>query len=48
MTFTRDAAKFGNLASFVGKKVAITGKIKTYGDKPEIVLSSADHLKLAK
>ena len=46
--FARDAAKFANLASFVGKRIAITGKIKTYGDKPEIVLSSADHLKLAK
>jgi predicted extracellular nuclease len=46
--FTRDAAKFSNLAFFVGKKIAITGRIKTYGDKPEIVLSTADHLKLVK
>lgn len=46
--FARDAGKFRNLASFVGKKIAITGKVKAYGDKPEIVLGTPDHLKLAK
>lgn len=38
--------QFGDLKSLQGKSVEIKGTIKKYHDKPEIVLDSADQLKV--
>jgi DNA/RNA endonuclease YhcR with UshA esterase domain len=43
--FSQDTSKFPNAAALKGKTVDITGPIKLYKDKPEIVLKSADQLK---
>lgn len=44
--FQNDFAKFGNVESFNGKTVRVTGAIKLYRGKPEIVLSDPSQLKL--
>src|ERR1700722_1242637 len=36
--FAHDSKPFGHLADLNGKNVAATGKIKSYRDKPEMVL----------
>jgi hypothetical protein len=44
--FAKDAGKFPNLMPLKGKKVGISGKIEMYRDKPEIVLHTADQVKM--
>jgi len=43
--FSKDTSKFTNVTALKGKTVDITGPIKLYKDKPEIILQSADQLK---
>jgi DNA/RNA endonuclease YhcR with UshA esterase domain len=43
--FSADTSKFANVTALKGKTVDITGPIKLYKDKPEIILKSADQLK---
>jgi DNA/RNA endonuclease YhcR with UshA esterase domain len=43
--FTQDASKFTNVTALKGKTVDITGSVKLYKDKPEIILKNADQLK---
>jgi len=44
--FQNDFAKFANVESFNGKAVQVTGAIKLYRGKPEIVLSDPSQIKL--
>jgi hypothetical protein len=46
VVFAKDAGKFPNLMPLKGKKVGITGKIEMYRSKPEIVLHTADQVKM--
>jgi hypothetical protein len=41
-----DAAQFNSVSGYNGKRVAVTGKITLYRGKPEMVLISADQLKV--
>ena len=41
-----DAAQFKSVSNYNGKRVAVTGKITLYRGKPEMVLTSADQLKV--
>jgi DNA/RNA endonuclease YhcR with UshA esterase domain len=43
--FSSDTSKFPNVSALKGKTVDITGPVKLYKDKPEIILKSADQLK---
>ena len=43
---SRDAEKIGDAKKFEGKTVAITGKIETYNDKAQIVISAPDQIKV--
>jgi DNA/RNA endonuclease YhcR with UshA esterase domain len=43
--FSSDASKFTNVTALKGKTVDITGPVKLYKEKPEIILKSADQLK---
>ena len=43
--FSDDAGKFPNVTSLNGKKVDVTGAIRLYRGKPEIILKSADQIK---
>jgi DNA/RNA endonuclease YhcR with UshA esterase domain len=43
--FSKDTSKFTNVTALKGKTVDITGPVKLYKDKPEIILNSADQLK---
>ena len=45
--FSSDASKFPNISALSGKKADITGPIKLYRGKPEIILNSADQVKPA-
>jgi DNA/RNA endonuclease YhcR with UshA esterase domain len=40
------AAKVGDVSGLTGKKVGITGMIRTYKSKPEIIVKSADQIKV--
>jgi DNA/RNA endonuclease YhcR with UshA esterase domain len=44
--FADDAAKFPDASSLEGKTVTITGTVQMYQGKPEIVLKSANQLKM--
>jgi DNA/RNA endonuclease YhcR with UshA esterase domain len=46
--FTKDTNQFGdlNFTNLMGKSVGITGFIKQYQNKPEIVVSNASQLKV--
>jgi hypothetical protein len=46
VVFAADAGKFPNLMPLKGKKVGITGKIELFHNKPEIVLHTADQVKM--
>jgi DNA/RNA endonuclease YhcR with UshA esterase domain len=48
VVFATDADKFGMLQALIGKRVGITGQIKMYHDKPEIVLTAPDQIKQVK
>jgi DNA/RNA endonuclease YhcR with UshA esterase domain len=43
--FSADASKFPNVAALSGKTVDITGAVRLYQGKPEIILNAADQLK---
>lgn len=44
--FSTNMNAFTNLSELKGKNVAITGKIKEYHDKPEIILTNVSQLKV--
>lgn len=44
--FAADTATFTNIDSYQGKEVEVTGTVKEYMDKPEIIMKDADQLKL--
>ena len=46
--FDKNFDKFADIESFKGKKVTITGTVKLYKEKPEIVLYEIAQLKLKK
>jgi len=43
--FSKDASKFTNVGALKGKTVDVTGPVRLYKDKPEIILNNADQLK---
>jgi DNA/RNA endonuclease YhcR with UshA esterase domain len=42
--FAKDASKFTNVSALKGKTVDITGKIRLYRGKPEIILNAASQI----
>jgi len=46
--FKSDADKFPNIKSLEGKTIIITGQIKLYRNKPEIILNSPNQIKVVK
>jgi hypothetical protein len=44
--FKSDADKFPNIKSLEGKTIIVTGQIKLYRNKPEIILNSPNQIKL--
>ena len=46
VVFQNDFAKFPNIEAFNGKTVQVTGAVKLYRGKPEIVLNNSNQLKL--
>ncbi len=46
--FKSDADKFPNIKSLEGKTIIITGQIKLYRNKPEIILKSQNQIKIIK
>jgi len=47
VVFSSSAAQFGDLATYQGKRVQITGQIQLYKGKPEIILETPSQLRLA-
>jgi hypothetical protein len=47
VVFAPSAAQFGDLTSYRGERVQITGQIRLYKGKPEIILETPDQLRLA-
>jgi DNA/RNA endonuclease YhcR with UshA esterase domain len=43
--FKSDSDKFPNIKSFEGKTIIVTGQIKLYRNKPEIILNSPNQIK---
>lgn len=43
--FSRDAGKFPNVKALNGKRVAVTGPVRLYRGRPEIILTDAAQLK---
>jgi len=46
--FKSDADKFPNIKSLEGKTIIVTGQIKLYRNKPEIILNSPNQIKVVK
>lgn len=46
VVFSSDKSKFGNLFDYEGKTVEITGLIKTYQGRAEIILNSPTQIKI--
>jgi hypothetical protein len=46
VVFAPSAAQFGDLTAYRGKRVQITGQIRLYKGKPEIILETPDQLRL--
>jgi DNA/RNA endonuclease YhcR with UshA esterase domain len=46
--FKSDADKFPNIKSLEGKTIIVTGQIKLYRNKPEIILNSPNQIKIVK
>ena len=44
--FKSDVKKFGRLNTYEGKEVEISGRIREYNDKPEIILDSLAQIKI--
>jgi len=47
VVFESDASKVGDVSGLDGKKVDITGTVRLYKGKPEIVIKSAEQIKPA-
>ena len=45
MIFPEDAGKFPDVGSLSGKVVEVTGSVRLYKGKPEIILRRADQIK---
>ena len=45
--FSSSAAQFGDLTAYQGKQVQVTGQIRLYKGKPEIILQSPNQLRIA-
>jgi hypothetical protein len=45
--FSSSVAQFGDLTVYQGKQVQVTGQIRLYKGKPEIILESPDQLRIA-
>ncbi len=45
--FASDFAAFPSISTYNGKKVDVTGTVEMYQGKAEIILKTADQLKLA-
>jgi len=43
--FSKDASKFPDVSALKGKTVDVTGAVRLYRGKPEIILDNADQLK---
>ncbi|MEM1973797.1 MAG: nucleotide-binding protein [Thermoplasmata archaeon] len=46
--FKTDAYKFPNIKSLEGKTIAVTGLIRTYQGKPEIIINNPKQIKILK
>jgi hypothetical protein len=46
VVFREDAAKFPNIESLMGKVIEITGRVRLYKGKPEIILRAASQLEV--
>jgi DNA/RNA endonuclease YhcR with UshA esterase domain len=46
VVFQEDASQFPNLSSLEGRTVDISGRVRSYGGGPEIVLKSAAQLQV--
>ena len=46
--FASDTSGFGDIKSFKGKAVSVTGTVENYNEKPEIVINKKDQIKLAR
>lgn len=46
--FKSDTSKFGNVQSYEGKEVEVSGMVKEYNDETEIILESKEQIKLVK
>ncbi len=44
--FSSDASKFSNIRGYEGKTVKITGLIKTYQGRPEIIINDPNQIKI--
>ncbi len=44
--FSSDASKFSNIRGYEGKTVEITGLIKTYQGRPEIIINDPSQIKI--
>ncbi|MEK6953090.1 MAG: hypothetical protein AABX29_08825 [Nanoarchaeota archaeon] len=44
--FSSDASKFSNIRGYEGKTVEITGLIKTYQGRPEIIINDPNQIKI--
>ena len=47
VVFASSAGQFGDLTSYQGKQVQVTGVIRLYKGRPEIILQSPDQLRIA-
>ena len=45
--FSSSAAQFGDLTAYQGRQVQVTGQIRLYKGKPEIILQSPNQLRIA-
>jgi len=46
VVFASDAAQVGDINHFWGKRTSVTGKVELYKGRPEIIVRSADALKI--
>jgi hypothetical protein len=46
--FKNSASKFGEIERLEGKTIEVTGKMKSYQGKPEIMLNGSSQLKVVK
>ncbi|MCY7360575.1 MAG: hypothetical protein LH629_00690, partial [Ignavibacteria bacterium] len=46
--FENKFSLFGDLSKYKNRKVEVTGKITTYKNKPQVILTSKDQIKILK